>query len=720
MGNNGKIIGKISVELFINLIYDDVIEKLLSCPKFNSKEEAVKFEKEVNEIIVNKLKETKLINNLKQINDNSMNLDLFSNKAIIQERFPYEKYLEKDFPDFKYFYLLEFPTKEHFIQFFNTRRQNKDKYPILNYIVNNEDIYSKIELMQYLPLINKLCNYMINFVSFKYSREDAKKILVKDEIKDEEILNLINEFIPIYKKIRPFIKQEGCHILGDSFMEIDEKKVSLSNLCVDSGEMNFGLVLLAMYKEMETWQNSFINNVINSENIKLKNYKDLFSSKVMIQDCEKDQILNLPKFESEIILSNDKYSSLFEMIVENSFRKESEVIYNLDEIEELLASYILPRIKQFKPEYRKVVYQFECLIGDRSSLITNFRDKYQIRDLAEIELIAVVSYITKNQKQFNMKNFLFSLQVLIDIILDESSNMNESLSNIIEGRDNLPFVDLDRDFFKGVLDNIQQYEVFEDLKNKGNIGYLTVNSLINLIEIVELFCWDNIRKNLDKKYLEDINDEIKMQFDTNLIENLEDKNNNFMITRIELCSAIRKFLSRYLSGKSEEIINENNLLKSYLTKEELWPINLADVDIENELNMIFGKLEVYISQSVKLFDYLGGDMEKLEEIKNHYKKFSERFKEFKQKVNAEIKEKAEEKKDDSNDLVLEENQENGDNVLKDNVISDIEDGNINDNDEGNGEGDSNRESVNDDNDEDEVEIENNNEEEEKKGEIIDY
>ena len=53
-----------------------------------------------------------------------------------------------------------------------------------------------------------------------------------------------------------------------------------------------------------------------------------------------------------------------------------------------------------------------------------------------------------------MKNFLFSLQVLIDIILDESPNMKESLSNIIEGRDNLPFVDLDRDFFKGVLDNM--------------------------------------------------------------------------------------------------------------------------------------------------------------------------------------------------------------------------------------------------------------------------
>ena len=96
--------------------------------------------------------------------------------------------------------------------------------------------------------------------------------------------------------------------------------------------MGFGLVLYAIYEKMIGWQNSFINEVINSENIQIKSYKDLFNCKIMIQDCEKDQILNLPKFDNEITLRNDKNTTLFEMIVDHSHRKESDVIYNYEEI----------------------------------------------------------------------------------------------------------------------------------------------------------------------------------------------------------------------------------------------------------------------------------------------------------------------------------------------------------------------------------------------------
>ena len=638
-----KILEKISVEHFINIIFDDVIEKIISCTKLSTKEDAIKFEAEINNIIISKITDKKLVSNIKKINDDSINASILSSKSIIQEVFPYDRYPEKDFPDFKYFYILDFPSKEHFIKTFNSKEKNKGKYPILNSIINNEDIYWQIELMQYLPKINKLCNYMINYVSFKYSREEAKNILIKDSISDEDFQNLLQEFIPIYKKIRPHIKQEGCHEFGELYLEINEKSVSLSDLCVDSGEMGFGLVLLAMYKEMSSWQNSFINEVLNSDNIQLKNYKDLFSSKIMIQDCDSEQILNLPRFDSEIILRNDKNVTLFEMIVDNSYRKESEVIYNYDEIEEELASYILPKIKSFKLEFRKVVYQFECFIGDRSSLIVNFLEKYQTRDLTENELNAVVSYITKNQKTFDMKNFLFSLQVLIDIILDESPNMNESLNSIIEKKENIPFIDLVKSFFKGVLDNVTLYESLEENTNKEKNNNFSVNCLINLLELVERFCWENIRKNLDKKYFEDITEEIKMQFDSSFNPKQDDKNDDLAITKLELCSAIRKFLSRYLSGKSEENINPKNLLKSYLVKDELWPKFIADIDLEEEINTIFGNVEVFISNSVKLFDYLGGDEEKLEEIKEKYKIFAERIK--KKKLMAELKKEEEEKKE---------------------------------------------------------------------------
>ena len=86
------LLDKIPVELFINLIFDDIIEKLISCPKFNKKEEAINFEKEINDIIIEKIKNKNLINNLKQINLYSINIKKKYDKTIIKEDITYSKY----------------------------------------------------------------------------------------------------------------------------------------------------------------------------------------------------------------------------------------------------------------------------------------------------------------------------------------------------------------------------------------------------------------------------------------------------------------------------------------------------------------------------------------------------------------------------------------------------------------------------------------------------
>ena len=621
------LLDKIPVELFINLIFDDIIEKLISCPKFNKKEEAINFEKEINDIIIEKIKNKNLINNLKQINLYSINIEEKSDKTIIQEVFPYSKYSEEEFPCLKYFYIYEIPTKEHFIHDFNLKENNKSKYPLINSIINNVDIHKKIKLMKYIPKINKVCNYMIDYISHKYSRDEAKSKKVIEEINDENFLLSLKEFIPIYKEIRPYIKQVDCHDLSTSYQEIDIDSALLSDLCIDSGEMGFGLVLLGIYKEFSGWQNSFISEVINSDNIQLKNYKDLFNNKVMIQDCEKEQILDLPSFDNKITLKDGKSAILFEMILNYSHRKDSKIIYDYDEIEEELAECILPKLRCFKQKFRKVVYQYECFIGDRSSIILEFIDKYQQRELTQIEFYAVVSYILKNENKnkTNMKNFLFSLQVLIDIIKDESPNIKESLYSIIEREDKIPYKNMVLKFFKNISENIQKFEKFYEIKEKKDNKYLTIDCLINLLEIIELFCWEYIRNNLDKKYFDDISEKIKNQFDNIFNAKKEIQDDIFMITKGELCSAIRKLLSRYLSGKNEDCINPKNLLKSYITKYELWPSQLIDNDIENDINTIFGNLDVHISQSVKLYDHLGGDEEKLEDIKNKYKQFEEKY-----------------------------------------------------------------------------------------------
>ena len=607
-----KNLNDVQIEIFLNIIFDDVVKKFTTCPILKTSEEIINYEKDINKIITDKLKDINLINDYQKKNNDLLRVSPDSIKAIVQELYPPNKYSDKKYPNLKYFYMSALPGKDHFITKFNSKEKNKENYPILNSIINNEILKKRIELMKDLPTINKLCNKMIDYVSFKYSREEAKKILIKDEIIDEEINDeLLNKFVLIYKKIRPYIKQEGCHEFGDLYQELDNNNLYLSNVCVDSGEMGFGLVLLAMYKDMADWQNSFIDYVINSPNVYLKNYKDLFNSKIMIQDCEEENILNLPSLDN----NKNKDMNLMEIVINNSFRKDNEVIYDYDEIENELASFILPKIKSFNLEFRKVIYQYECFVGDRSSIIISFIEKYQQRELNNKELIYVIKYIMENGKndKLKIKNLLFSLQILIDIVMDFSPNINITLYSFTQGIENAQNIELIKEFFKVIKENMENDNIIVD-------GYFTINCLINLIDIVELFCWDIIKNNLNKKYLEDIDENIKMQFDSFYHNNIkEEENHNIMIKKIDLCSAIRKFISRYLSGKSEENLNPKNKLKNYLSNVELWPIDYNEIEvIEEEINQIFGKEEVELAQAMKLFDYLGGDNSKLDEIKEIY------------------------------------------------------------------------------------------------------
>jgi hypothetical protein len=327
----------------------------------------------------------------------------------------------------------------------------------------------------------------------------------------------------------------------------------------------------------------------------------------MIQDCEEDQILFLPNFENEN--KNDSKNkneniNLMKLISNNSSRKDNKIIYNFDEIESTLAAFILPKIKYFKEDIRKVIYQYEIFVGDRNTIIVNFIEKYQQRDLTDEELKSVFNYIRENQKnnKFNIKNFLFSFQVLIDVILDQSPYINNTLLSVALNNQNLTNFDIIIKFLTAMKEN-----------EKNNNSF-TISTLINLFEVVELFCWDIIRENLDKKYLQDINENIKIQIDKYFEDNSLKKSNNIIKSKIDLCSAIRKFISRYLSGKSYENINPKNNLKIYLINSELWPINYAESDIDDEINQIFGNVDIELAHSVKLYDHLGGDKSILDDI----------------------------------------------------------------------------------------------------------
>ena len=598
---------------------------------FNNDLKMNNFEKEIDNIIQDELNNIILINEYIGNNNLMNDIDKISDKSIILEE--YNINIDNEYPDMKYFTKTKLPEEKDFKKEFVSLEENSENYPIINYILDDN---SNIKYLKYLPTINELCNYIIKSYSYKFTREEAKKIKIKEEM--EEYSEKIDKFINIYEKLRPLIKQYECHEFKDKkgnlyFNDLTNNQY-LSNFCIDIGEFDYGMVLAALYKELINWQNHFINIVLNSKNLYYKNYSELFKQEIMIQDCTESDIIKFPS--NKDIMNN--------IIIKNSYQKNYGVIhYNYQLIEEELASKILPSIKRFISNndkcLRYIIYQFEGFRGNKSNIMTQYIEKYRTRELNTEELkIIKNSYNSLKNDNKKLTNFLFSLQILIDIILENNYDKNELISNIINQNDTNENINILKDLFKNNL----QKKLF------------TVDSLINIFNIFEICCWDKIKNNLVENYLMDINDNIKNKIN-NFFSNKENKK---IITKIKLSTAIRRYVSRYLSGKRGDIeINEKNNLMYYLSKQELWDEYgfVDNEEFEEELTMIFEYNEsnsmICVGQATKLYEYLGGDNSLLNE---YFGKLEENKPKIEENDKNEI---IEEKKDLSQDEISQENEE---------------------------------------------------------------
>jgi hypothetical protein len=124
----------------------------------------------------------------------------------------------------------------------------------------------------------------------------------------------------------------------------------------------------------------------------------------------------------------------------------------------------------------------------------------------------------------------------------------------------------------------------------------------------------------------EINDNIKKKFN-NFYQNEKVE----FVTKKNLSIAIRRYVSRYLSGKrGENEINERNNLKYYLSKQELWDeIGIIYNDkFDIELNLLFDEdgspSMVCVGQATKLYEFLGGDKSLLNEYYNKIEEFKKK------------------------------------------------------------------------------------------------
>ena len=104
-------------------------------------------------------------------------------------------------------------------------------------------------------------------------------------------------------------------------------------------------------------------------------------------------------------------------------------------------------------------------------------------------------------------------------------------------------------------------------------------------EFFEYLCFSQIRNNLNNEYKAIISKDKQ----TKIYDYYLNNKNGHILVSYNFIDAIRKLISRYLSGKrSENEINENIKLKEHIAKEEFWEIDpTSDEQINNAIEDFF-------------------------------------------------------------------------------------------------------------------------------------
>ena len=608
-----------NIQIFMNMIFDKVLEIINNLKSLSSVEELNLFETRMDEYIVeilNKEENIKKLNDeYKKMNTELISFDPYSLKEIIQSNVDPAIYDQFQYPNIQYFCFSKLQNFEIFVNKFNSSRENETRYPLINLLIQKDkDITKDAINLKILEPINNLSNILLKIYSYKISREDAKKITLKEKI-NEIIDNLygiyqdnsldkkkfeqkyINPFINSWNIIKKKAIQYKCKELKN-VLEISEDR-ELCYFLVDDGETGFGMFLASAYEQMISWQNKFIDYIIdnNIEKGILNSYIPLLQQETNIQDATQNEILKLDdKLYKEMysLINQSSMRNIYTTEGKINYKNYNDILYEYDFIENELGKKILPGIKKFKEgKIKFMTYLFEGFLGDKTSILSEVNEKYPQKELSLEEKNRIKGLLkVNNTKQFYSEIFS-SLQMIINYIIKDYYDPNTLISQIVNSLPNLiiPNQSL-KDFFK---------EKF------------AVNSILSIYEYFELLCWDQIKISISEIYNLEIDEITK----NNIIEYFEKNDKNKLINKKDFINALRKLMSRYLIGNRQDAdFNESNSLNLYINKYEFWKKEIKDNDnFELEINEVCPE-KIKLSNCRKLYDILEGDKYVKEENKN--------------------------------------------------------------------------------------------------------
>ena len=536
------------------------------------------------------------------IEENNQNIkDKTSIKSIITEEIlPNEKIYE-DYPLLKYFTYTEYRTRNDFMKKLESDKDYKIKYPLLYEYIKEQNKDSNVRKLFYLYYYNEFCNYMIDYYSYKISREEAKNSTLENELifKDKSFSIKFNNFCACWKAI-------GKEAVIYQKIKLEEKKEytksdKLIYFLNDINEQGNGMYLAAGYEQFINWQNIFLQYLIDNSknNPNIEFYLNKMKKKIPICEANTSQTVLISSCFSgsyyedfDDLINTFSRRDIFNNDGTINYLNYNSFIYDISSIEGELAKLILPGKCLFEDSniLNCIIYWGEGLKGGKSKLLQKFCKKYEQSDLTEDEKQTLIDYIKKPNV---FKKFFGSIQLLIFYLINKDFTKDNKIIDILQ---TIPdYLQLDLCFLSYFNEEAKQ---------------LTASKIMFIFSLVEHFCFKDLSSNLIKEYNEDINEEIINKINTKLLNN---ENNNLPIK--ELASAVRRFISRYLVGKNKKAdIEPKSLLLHELKRPDLW--NKKIENLEELLSDEIKEYKLTVGQCFKFYELIKEKDEK--EINFHF------------------------------------------------------------------------------------------------------
>ena len=205
----------------------------------------------------------------------------------------------------------------------------------------------------------------------------------------------------------------------------------------------------------------------------------------------------------------------------------------------------------------------------------------------------ILKYINKKNKEningYDFKEFFGSLQIII-FYLNEKN---------IEKKDE-KFID----FLKKAPGYLKiSNDCKEFFLNEGN--NLTIDKIMNIFFFIEHLCFKDLVNNLQQEYKEKIPQNIKEKIESQLLNKENYLEGYYTIE--DLGAAIRRFISRYIVGKTQEIdIKLDRELAFELSRIDLWEPKIANIqNFEDIITNQFKDIKLTVAQAYELYILIG-------------------------------------------------------------------------------------------------------------------